>query len=187
MASTEHPLARRGLTVLVVVLVALAGMVGLLIFFNSRDDAPIAPANDAAIGPGQVYADLGHEHLSASALTPPYNSDPPTSGPHRVAPVTRDGVPLSDDQILHALELGNVILFYDAPAAPAALRRLVNDLSGPFDPALAAGGQAVILARRPGTRGVIAAAWRHLEPAPSASDPALREFADAWLGRGVGG
>jgi hypothetical protein len=42
----------------------------------------------------------------------------------------------------------------------------------------------VILAPRPGTRGVVAAAWRHLLRASSPTDPALRQFVDAWLGVG---
>ena len=32
--------------------------------------------------------------------------------------------------------------------------------AGPFDPPLAQTGQAVILASRPGTQGIVAAAWR---------------------------
>jgi hypothetical protein len=59
-------------------------------------------------------------------------------------------------------------------------------MSGAFDPSLAAAGQAVIIAPRQGTRGVVAVAWRHLQRAPSATDPAIRDFAEAWLGRGAG-
>ena len=39
----------------------------------------------------------------------------PTSGPHREELVTRDRRRLSDDEILDALELGNVVILYDGP------------------------------------------------------------------------
>jgi hypothetical protein len=101
-------------------------------------------------------------------------------------PVTRDETRLSDDQILEALEAGDVILFYGTARPLAGARALAADVAGAsFTSAIAAAGQAVILARRPGTSGVIAAAWRHLQPAASVSDPRVRAFAEYWLGRGA--
>jgi hypothetical protein len=136
-------------------------------------------------GPGLLFGDQGAARLTPGQRPPqPYNSDPPTSGPHAPAPLTRDGTPLSNDQLLTALAAGNVVLFYGTPQPPPALRSLAGDEAGPFDPALAQTGQAVILAPRPGTRGVVAAAWRHLLRVPSPTDPALRRFVDAWLGVG---
>ena len=80
-----------------------------------------------------------------------------------------------------------MILFYDAERPPAALRALQRDVSGPFDPEVAAAGQQVILARRDGAGAATAAAWRRLLRADDPSDPRLREFAEAWIGRGVRG
>jgi hypothetical protein len=188
MPATDHPYARRAMAAVATLVVAAAGVFGLLVFFNSRDDSHIASKGSAgAAGPGQVFPDLGARHLTAKELTPAYNSNPPTSGPHRVAAVRRDGVALTNDQLLQALELGNVVIFYGAGSSPATLERVANGLmSGAFDPSLAAAGQAVIIAPRQGTRGVVAVAWRHLQRAPSATDPAIRDFAEAWLGRGAG-
>ena len=45
---------------------------------------------------------------------------------------------------------------------------------------------AVILARRPGTGGLIGLAWTHMIKVGQAKDPRLREFAAFWLGRGAG-
>jgi hypothetical protein len=99
-------------------------------------------------------------------------------------PVRRDATELSTDQILHALEQGNVVLVYGSGSPPPGLRRLAEDVSGgPFDPALVPAGQSVLLARRPGTNGVVALAWRHLLRAPAANDPELARFAEFWLGR----
>ena len=71
------------------------------------------------------------------------------AAPHHERLVTRDRRSLTPDEILHALELGNVIVFYGAARPPAALRALQDDVSGPFDAEVAAAGQQVILARRP--------------------------------------
>jgi hypothetical protein len=76
------------------------------------------------------------------------------------------------------------VILYPQRTPPAALRRLQDDLSGPFDRDVAAAGQAVILSRDPGIGQVTGLAWRHRLRAADGADPALREFADFWLGKG---
>ena len=134
-------------------------------------------------GPGVLQPDHGHAHDRAAAPSPP--DDPPTSGAHRPVLVTRDATALSDDALLHALELGDVVLAYDAPRPPAALRSVQRAVAGPFDSELAAAGQAVILDRRRGVHGVIALAWRRELRTSGPGDARLRDFAEAWLGRGA--
>jgi hypothetical protein len=80
-----------------------------------------------------------------------------------------------------------VILFYDAKRPPAALRAIQREVSGPFDAEVAAAGQQVILARREGAGPVTAAAWRRLLRSDDPADPRIRDFAEAWIGRGAGG
>jgi hypothetical protein len=178
---------RRLAVVLAGVVLVLGGFAVLQLVLSSRDDAGIGDA--PAGGPGQPQRDLGSRHLAAGQPTPLDGlTDPPTSGAHHPRLPTRDETVLSPDQILHALELGDVILFYGAARPPDALKTLQRDVSGPFDAEVAAAGQQVILARRGGgrsTRGVTAAAWRRLLRTAGASDPGLREFADAWIGRGA--
>ena len=165
-----------------VAVVAVGGVAALLLFFNSRDEAPVSAPPQ---GPGQAFPDQGAQRLAPGQRpTVAYNSNPPTSGPHAPVPVRASPARLSDDQILSALEIGNVVLVYGTSRPPAALSALARDTAGPFDPALAAGGQAVILAQRPGTTGVVALAWRHLLRANSATDPVLRRFIEFHLGRG---
>lgn len=183
--SPPHRRLRQLGVALITVAVALAGVLALLLFFAGRDHSQLRRDEAMPAGPGQLFPDQGHAHERPSK---PYASDPPTSGPHAAEPIRsdRDGTRLSDDQILHALELGDVVLLYGTPRPPAALRALARRVAGPFDPALAAGGQAVVLGRRAGVEGVTALAWRHLLTAPSANDPALEAFAQFWLGRGAG-
>jgi hypothetical protein len=175
------------LPVLAGVLLVAGGIAALLLAFNARDDAEVAPPA-AAAGPGELQRDLGSRHLPAGEHVPLEGlTDPPTSGAHHRRLPTREGVPLSPDQILHALELGNVILFYAGRRPPGALRAVQDEVSGPFDAEVAAAGQQVILAPRDGEAAVTAAAWRRLLRTDDPGDPALRDFAEAWIGRGVAG
>ena len=174
----------RALAVLAGVVLVIGAAIALSLALSSRDDAGVGSA--PASGPGQLQRDLGSRHLPPDQHVPLSSlTDPPTSGAHHPRLPTRDQAVLSPDQILHALELGDVILFYGDARPPQALKTLQDDVSGPFDPEVAAAGQQVILARRAGTRGVTAAAWRRLLQTGDATDPQLREFAEAWIGRGV--
>jgi hypothetical protein len=134
---------------------------------------------------GAAYRDLGDAHLKPGARPPRYDSDPPTSGAHVPVAIRQDERPVSDNQLLQALELGNVVVMYGGAKPPADVRRLVGSIAAPFTPALAAAGQAVILVPRPGTRGLLALAWAHLLHVRSASDRQLRSFILFWLGRGA--
>ncbi len=107
------------------------------------------------------------------------------AAPHVPLPVTRDEAQLNDDQLLEALELGDVVIMYGdrAPAArPGRARR-------------AAGGAVHAVARRrraggdprpaSGHAGLIGLAWTHMLRVSSPTDPLLRAFAAYWLGRGA--
>jgi hypothetical protein len=87
-------------------------LVAAVVFLATRP----APEALAAV---QTLPDQGNNHIDASAPTPEYNSDPPTSGPHdpspapcgiyRTAPADRD--------LVHNLEHGVVIISYDPSVA----------------------------------------------------------------------
>jgi hypothetical protein len=161
---------------------AIAACAVLITILANRDAGGVthAPA------PATLEPDRGSGHATGPRTPASAPDDPPASGPHRPEAVTRDSTALSDDQLLEALHLGNVVIAYDAAQPPTALKRLQGAVSGPFDPQLAAAGQAVILDRRPGARGVIALAWRRRLRTADPADPRLRAFADAWLGQAPG-
>jgi len=166
-------------------LVLSIGLILLLSgYFAGRDQAAVSGGTS---GPGQAFSDLGHATLSPGQPRPSYNSNPPTSGPHVPEAVVRDGATLNDDQLLQALQLGNVVIVYGTPKPPAGLSKFASTAAPPFTPALAATGDAVILARRPGTAGLVALAWTHLLRVNSPSDPQLGQFVSFWLGRGASG
>ena len=155
------------------------GAVALVIaYFNGKDSSQVGNSG----GPGQALPDRGNAHLAPGQPSPSLKEDPPTSGAHHVVPLRRDAVTLSTDQLLTALEQGNVVLLYGSPKPPPGLLALARNEAAQFTPAVAAAGGAVVLGRRPGTNGIIALAWRRMLHVPSAGDPALQDFADAYLG-----
>ena len=101
------------------VVLVVGGLAALLLAFTARDDAPVSQTE----GPGVLQPDKGVRHLSPDEHVPLAGlTDPPTSGAHHARLVTRDRRTLSPDEILHAIELGNVIVFYESRRPPAALR-----------------------------------------------------------------
>jgi hypothetical protein len=158
---------RRALLVVAVVILAVAGVAVVALVVTSRDDSQVS---GAVQGPGDVQ---------------PEGSDPPASGSHADALVTRDRAAITDDQLVQAVELGNVVILYDGARPAPALVKLQRDVAGPFDAELAAAGQAVILARRAGAGPATALAYKRILRASDPADPALRDFAEFWLGRGI--
>ena len=77
------------------------------------------------------------------------------------------------------------MVLYPPPRAPGALRTLADAHAPGFSPALAAAGQALILAPRAGTKGLVALSWAHLLRTGFAQDPGLTQFITFWLGRGA--
>jgi Protein of unknown function (DUF3105) len=165
------------LVIAVLIIVLLSGGIA-----GTQDDPGVTGGQT---GPGIAYRDLGDLHLQPGQPRPSYDSDPPTSGTHKPVNVTRDQSTISDDQLLQALQVGDVVLMYGTRTPPAGLTQLAARSAPPFTAALAATGGAVILARRPGTDGVVALAWTHILRADDPADAQLPGFIQYWLGRGA--
>ena len=171
---------------LAIVLASLAlagGLIALLSgFFAARDQAGVT---GALTGPGQAFLDQGHAILRPRRPRPRYDSDPPTSGPHVPEPARRNEARLNNDQILQALQVGDVAIVYGTRDPPPGLLAFALRTAPRFSQALAAAGQAVILVHRPHYPGVVALAWAHLLRVSGPADPRLRSFVEFWLGRGA--
>jgi hypothetical protein len=172
-----------------VVLAALVISIGVIAVLSGgllagRDTPGLAQAGAPV---GVHYRDQGHAHLAPRTLHPAYDSQPPTSGAHVPLPVNRDDATLNVDQLLQALEVGDVVIMYGTSSPPPGLTAVADNVASPFTPRLAAGGQAVILAHQPGSPGLIGLAWTRMIRVSSPRDPQLRSFMEYWLGRGAPG
>lgn len=123
-ASRKRAADRRRMVVIAIAAVGVIALGTAWIFF-----AP-APSWD-------IYQDLGNEHLEAiNQPHIPYNSSPPSSGPHIGSLV---GWEEYDEQVppeafVHNLEDGGIALTYDCPTGcegvTGVLRTVLNDYSG---------------------------------------------------------
>lgn len=171
------------LAIVVVSLLVAGGAIALLSGYFTGQDTPGVTGSSS--GPGIAVRDMGHARLRPGHRAPRYDSNPPTSGAHVPAAVRHDDARLSTNQLLSALQLGDVVLMYGSASPPAGLKRVATTVAGPFTPALAGAGQAVVLARWPGVTGVVGLAWAHLIHVRAGNESALRRFAQYWLGRGA--
>jgi hypothetical protein len=79
---------------------------------------------------GTQFANQGQQHINRGDQHADYNSNPPTSGPHFADPA-RWGVhdqPLPDEQVVHNLEHGGIVVQYNCPDGCADLVAQLRDL-----------------------------------------------------------
>jgi len=154
---------RLGVTLAVAVLVA--GVVG---WFAYRAAADL---------PGEKVPDLGNQHIQ-TATTPhaPYNSDPPTSGPHLpyIAPWGVHTRPIERELQVHNLEDGGVLVQYncECPELAGQLAAIVRKYP-----------KHVVLAPYPTMKAKIAlTAWTRLETMEDFDAKRIVRFIDAYQG-----
>ena len=146
---------------------------------QSRFDALVTDGQ-AVLQMVETLPDLGRTHLSPGQ-TQIYDSPYPTSGPHETT-WTSTGFhsdPQRPTQIVHALEHGNIVIYYDTPEAEALAT--LKDWAGLY------GGQwdGVVLTPGPGIgKAVIMTAWRKMLRLDPFDPAAAAAFVDAYRGRG---
>jgi len=164
-------------------LLALAVVGGWFIWrMEAREAAflDLAAANNDSLRQVRTMRNLGGGHLTPGR-SPRYADPFPTSGPH--APVWTDpGVyadPRPDVQLVHALEHGNIVIYYDQPADGvfATLESWAglypNQWSG------------IVVTRKPGLGPeVVLTAWRRILRMKVFDAGAAAAFVDAYRGRG---
>jgi hypothetical protein len=127
--------------------------------------------------PGQQLPDQGNRHISTGTpLLEPYNSDPPTSGPHLpdLAPWGVHTRPIQRELQVHNLEDGGVLVQYSCEC-PELVERLARIVRG-YD-------KQVVLAPYPGMKAKIAlTAWTRLETLEDFDEGRIVRFIKAYRG-----
>ncbi|MDQ6767982.1 MAG: DUF3105 domain-containing protein [Candidatus Eremiobacteraeota bacterium] len=156
-----------------------------------------------AMPPGFVgthYPTQGHTHLTPGEPDDfVYNSNPPTSGPHReiLSDAFQSQTPLPSYVQVHLLEHGNVLLQYNCkcPDVAAALGQIAMQFDklfmapGEGQPSIAEvqnaedQGKAVIVAPYPHMQSKVAvSAWTHLGTLRTVDTVKIQSFIKAHLG-----
>jgi len=147
---------------------ALAGLIVFLAFYLW-----------AGARPGQWVASLGNEHLQAADQKHiPYNSDPPTSGPHLpyIAAWAIHSEPIAKELQVHNLEEGGVLVQYNCPQACPDLVARLRAIVLRYD-------TQVILAPYPGMDNTIAlTAWSRIDTFDQFDEKRIVRFITAYRG-----
>lgn len=168
---------------------------------------PSIAAYVSATEPGEHFASQGHCHIGD--LCPPrpdgyekfpYNSDPPTSGPHeeRFPTTFISEKPPPKRILVHILEHGNVELLYNKDASPELIGKLRTyamlydmpfwKLQTPASPGADVGeqlerAQAVFVAPYPNMMHKIAlVAWTRLDAFDDFDRERIDRFVKPWVG-----
>jgi len=107
----------------------------------------------------ETFPDEGHAHVPVGTVIP-YQTDPPTSGNHYPDPQPGGFYtkPIASGFLVHSMEHGGVIIYYDAHHASKkdldALRSLAAAHRGNFS-------QVVVVPRNDSVFPIILTAWTH--------------------------
>lgn len=131
------------ITVGIVAVVVIAAVAGIIVLSNNAAPhvAALASSPSSSDLTEETYPEQSRDHIQRGTAHPPYNSNPPTSGPHyadkpnmqQVAPGFYDetNAPLDED-LVHTEEHGYVIIWYDCAKAPSgncdALKQGIKEL-----------------------------------------------------------
>jgi hypothetical protein len=157
---------RRLITIVVIALVLIAVGVGGYAAYQASPGRPGTPAPDQ-----------GNRHIqTAGEPHEPYNTDPPTSGPHLpyIAPWGVHTRPIVPELQVHNLEDGGVLVQYncDCPDLAENLKRIVVK----YD-------KQVILAPYPTMKSRIAlTAWTRIDTFDAFDEGRVRRFIEAYRG-----
>ncbi len=120
---------------------------------------------------------LGREHIDGPV---DYGTDFPTSGPHDPSPA-RPGFydePVDLETLVHALEHGNIVIYYDQPsdAAMKLIRSWTDQYQGVWDGVIAVPYEGL-------GESIVMTSWQHRLELPKI-DVRASFFVDAFRGRG---
>jgi hypothetical protein len=133
--------------------------------------------------PGEAVSILGQEHIAPGQSHPPYNSDPPTSGWHYDQPADAGfyETSLPDEQLVHNLEHGHVIISYDCSkltdceAVKAELRSIVDRFQR---------WKVVTVPRKNADAPIALTAWGRIDKLEAYDEDRITAFVKYWRDRG---
>lgn len=139
-------------------------------------------AVQAAGLPGERFPSQGNRHVALEANVAPYNSNPPTSGPHtaELAPwgsfLPGDAPP--DKNLIHNMEDGGVILWYRPAETEEASLARVRELER-----IAARYRRVVIVPREDLESAFTlTAWQRLQRFDELDPEGMTAFLEAYEG-----
>lgn len=106
---------RKQVLIAIVLLIALGGATWFGIQRSRGERAAFAAAAEAAgCGPIESHEDEGQQHLAPNEQYDDYETNPPTSGPHRLQPAPWGSYREAPERetLVHNMEHGGIVIFY---------------------------------------------------------------------------
>ncbi|HLG22716.1 MAG TPA: DUF3105 domain-containing protein [Candidatus Manganitrophaceae bacterium] len=168
-----------------------------LLIFNPAVHAVPPPSKKTAKAPqkepGVSVPSLGNDHVS-SLETPhiPYNSKPPTSGPH-LPMLAKWGIydrPIPNELQVHNLEDGGVLIQYDCKNCAELIQKLERLVKGYYERAKvekektgSSKYEHLIVAPYPGLETPVAlTAWGKIDKLTDYDEARIKRFIEAYVG-----
>lgn len=132
--------------------------------------------------PGESIPNQGNKHLTSLTDThEPYNSKPPTSGPHAgKAPWGISTTQIPDEVQVHNLEDGGVIVHYDPAQVTSSTIVELEEIVNPYY----IKGKGIILEPYADMDSpIILTAWTKMLKLSLADVSVIKAFIDAYIGR----
>lgn len=152
-----------------VIVIAVLGL-GIVLFLQDAKNNKQAENDSSLPQQGQAYDNLGQEHIEIGAQHKPYNSNPPTSGPHYVQPANW-GIydkELPDEQLVHNLEHGGIWISYkDLDQATIEQLQLIQKSNS---------GSVVVTPRAADDTKITIASWTRLEKLDGYDEQKILDF-----------
>jgi hypothetical protein len=161
--------------------VVLAVVVGLVVLSRGSGANLNASANSDA--PGVAMPIQGQEHIPVGQSHPAYNSDPPTSGWHYDEPLPTGFYedPAPDEQLVHNLEHGHVVISYDCRKLDdcGAVKGQLRGIFERYDR-----WKVTVVPRENADAAIALTAWGRIDKLDSYDEGRITAFIDAWRDRG---
>jgi len=172
------------LNMVLIALAAVAVAAGGTYFWRTTHTAAsfdeLVAAGQPALASVESQPDNGTEHLSPGAAHS-YGVAFPTSGAHDPTPTDPGfyGTPQPPTQLVHALEHGHIVIYYDQPGERTLglLKAWAGLFGGHWDGVVVTPGAAL-------GQAVVLTAWRKTLRLDSFDPAAAAAFVDAYRGRG---
>lgn len=176
---------RRNLVTVGLAAVVTAGVVFLVINDRKANEAPQGvigvSATEAGCTDAEEFDEQGRGHIEDGAPHDPYNSDPPTSGPHYAQPAPLGFYPvgsnLPPEQLIHNLEHGQIVIWYRPDISESSIDAL-EQIADKY-------AESTVVAPYSGIEVQFSYAvtgWTALEKCAQVSEAAINEFRKDYQG-----
>lgn len=159
--------------------IVLAAVAGFVIYRNVEGRVNVgAAAREAGCSQTEEFPEQGRNHIPLEEEHEPYNSNPPTSGPHFASPadwgVYRDRI--EPEVLVHNLEHGGIVIHY---------KDLEEDQIEVLEDLVESFGDGVILVPADDIDHPLAlSAWQNLRTCQRPSEDVIRGFVGRFCGKG---